>query len=346
MFFLNKEKNKVFPPPWEEGDGEAHGNFEDYWFTTLVGLFMGVLTIWYIVWNRLFRLRLPREIGGELWSIQFWVILLLFILILAIFMYSVFRFQKKLRNLPAINKDGVIWNSLNKLEIIFSSETFLAKAITTLFVSGYYMLQFFSNYILGAPLFLWRYIYYNLDVKYVNRVLGRYIWLTDYTRVYLYPMDCNFLKRMTITTIVLCYLPRLLAFGVFVVEIVMYKKLERFYDIAPILLIPLGFISFRRMSYDLCEFELKILEKFYAKIISEEGEFPNIKCYIEYTQERSASEREYEYAFLTRYNTFLQLGKMFYKVEEGLWGLGFKSVISLILSVSLGGWLIIIIGWY
>ena len=53
-----------------------------------------------IIWNRLIRVRLPREIEGELWSMEFWIILYLLILFFLMFIYACNKLQKKLRGIP------------------------------------------------------------------------------------------------------------------------------------------------------------------------------------------------------------------------------------------------------
>lgn len=73
------------------------GKFENNIFTIIFGLLMGVTIIFFIIWLRLFKDKLPRQIGGDIYSLQFWVILGMFIYILLVLIYKINKIQKRFR---------------------------------------------------------------------------------------------------------------------------------------------------------------------------------------------------------------------------------------------------------
>jgi hypothetical protein len=253
---------------------------ERSFWTVFTGLTMGMFTILLILWNRLIRERLPREINGELYSVQFWIVLFLFLISLLPLLLYLHKLQKRLRGIEKVNP--IFLRFLNYL----SSKPHIIDAF-----------KFIDNYFIHAPQYLWRFLYFNLPRKYKSNVLnwiyrlGRFIWLQCF------PQHSNYVFRQVLTTIMFLYIPKILVFSVFCYEIVIYKKLELFYYCAPMLLIPVIFLSLRRILLDVSYYERKELLEFVLKIDSvEKDEDGNIIHYHFSKRSPMVSDEDYDLA--------------------------------------------------
>jgi hypothetical protein len=113
---------------------------------------------------------------------------------------------------------------------------------------------------------LWRFLYLNLRSDYVHNI-NNFIFQKGVYLVYkVYPVDYNRKLRIALTMISLVYLPRILTFSVFFYEIVVNKKLDIFYHIAVILLIPMLFSSLKFILIDVTHFRDFELQRNFLKV--------------------------------------------------------------------------------
>jgi hypothetical protein len=73
---------------------------EDSILALICGIVAGIFMISLIIWNRLIRERLPREITGEIHSLTFWVVLFFFVLSFITVLVLLYKLQKTLRGNP------------------------------------------------------------------------------------------------------------------------------------------------------------------------------------------------------------------------------------------------------
>jgi hypothetical protein len=300
--------------------------------TIILGLTMGVLTIVYTIWNRLIRVRLPREIEGELWTLQFWIILYLFIIFFIMFIYDCNTLQKKLRVNP--NSNGLILRLITRVNKQLSKYPKLLSFLEDI-------LQIFKNYILGGPLFLWKYYYFhnrrNKLIFYLYDI-GVRIW-----GLYLHQRCKNFRLRVVLTTIILGYLPRIIAVSMFLYEIVIEKKLEYFYSIAMIFLIPLIFNSYKRILFDICYSERIDFEKD-IELIGVKGNYPDDSYMIANRNPNIIPEQKFK-PYGGEFTTLLKIQRViveFFKIDEA-YGYIVKLIVNGILMLSFLFWVFAII---
>jgi len=226
-------------------------NLEKFRWINILGLCMGIFWIFFIIWNRLIRERLPREITGKLFTLQFWLILWLCLLYTTLWIICIYKLYKRFN----------LQNKIQKKFIFFDSFiTFLENHKTMV-----NFIQIFASYVLKSPLFLWRYIYTKLSDK--KKVIIKKIIFIFCSKLYenLGYSKCNNWLKQTIVLLIFEYFPRILAFTIFFFEICIYRELNYFYTIAIILLVPLISKSLRRISFDLLYDEIDNLELDFQK---------------------------------------------------------------------------------
>ena len=235
---LNLEK-KVFP-----------GKYEESLWTIFLGLIMGILTISFIIWNRLIREALPRDLTAEQpFTFRFCIIVFFFVYMTLGVILQVNSLQKKLRGITT------------KSRIFTTTALYLQKRPKLVDI-----LQFVLNYILSAPLYLWRFYFFNWQNPKMQAIVdffyrqGIYLWNN------VFPSKMEGYYRETLATIILVYIPRIMVFSVFLFETLIYKKIEVFYYVAVILLIPLMFSGLRRILMDIGYYQIEKLVKKIIKI--------------------------------------------------------------------------------
>src|ERR1700728_3966527 len=242
---LNLEK-KVFP-----------GKYEESLWTIFLGLIMGILTISFIIWNRLIREALPRDLTAEQpFTFRFCIIVFFFVYMTLGVILQVNSLQRKLRGITT------------KSRIFTTTALYLQKRPKLVDI-----LQFVLNYILSAPLYLWRFCFFNLNFKntYTGAIVDFfYHRIGTFCADHLFPGriagECAGYYRETLATIILVYIPRIMVFSVFLFETLIYKKIEVFYYVAVILLIPLMFSGLRRILMDIGYYQIEKLVKKIIKI--------------------------------------------------------------------------------
>ena len=177
----------------------------------IFSLFFSFLFFGFIIWNRLIRVRLPKdlrpvpEINGQ--SI---LVFFLFIFFLSLTIYYVL---KLLKIIP--RKNSKFSKVLSKLSEYINSKPFFIKCV-----------EFFKLHVLEGPFrtyeFLYTYIYIRPFLNYIHIKLAYFF--IDYT------------KEIYIIAFVFS---RLITSIVFFIEIIFFKKLMLFYILLILLLIPL-----------------------------------------------------------------------------------------------------------
>ena len=320
--------------------------YENSFWTIGIGLLMGTLIICSIIWNRLIRERLPREIPGEIevYSFSFWIILISFLSCLV--------------GLWHYLKDVLIALKLKEFKtpkILIAFDNFFEKRPKSRQIlndtSDYY-----KYYILEAPLYLWRFVYFNCRSGIMAAILQKlqilynFAWYLAET-VFNRDEVPNHKLRMLLTTIILLYIPRIIAFTIFSIEVLIYKKLEYFYYFSWILLIPVIFVCVRRILADISRYQVednimedrKILRVLSKTVIEEDD---GLLIYrIETTQySTEISEEEYwveRHTLIECTEIGYMVGRLFLIDEK------YKKYVNLyytiLFTISFGGWLLMIL---
>lgn len=328
------------------------GEFENNIYTIIFGLLMGIIIISFTVWNRLIRERLPREIIGEPFTLKFWFILFMFMYFFLFMLLYLNILQKQLR--------GVKYK--NKYVLKFSK--YLEKKTNIL-----NLIEFMINYIFNSPLYLWRFLYFNLPEKYTHPIVHYLYKFGIYINENFFPGKLEGFKREIIATTICSYIPKLWVFGIFVYEIGINKELRYFYYFAVLLLVPLIFYALRRILYDISYYELKDLEDKYLKVLCqnkepyyflkgvEESVFPPLGNDEEfygknaiYIQTNYKISQEVFELLINSYYFFWEIQRMTFKffiIEERFkYGFYISLIIYMMLALGFLLWTLILIDIY
>src|ERR1700735_3601977 len=209
--------------------------FERSFLTILLGCTVGLYVVCIIIWNRLIRERLPKELLAEAQpcnSYTFWLILYLFVINSLYIILDLYRLQKNLRGITKTNP-------------------YVTKFVEILNKSTLY--RYLRYYVALSPLFLFYFIYMHLPKRWAYNLVDRPLFKIV-GKIYekFFNIHCNYILRQTWTLMILVYFPRILAYSVLLYEIVINHKIDLFYSIAPILLIPLFSRVINRTMYEHC----------------------------------------------------------------------------------------------
>ena len=277
--------------------------FESHYGTILLGLLMGIFWIFFIIWNRLIRERLPREITGEgePYTISFWVILIFSLLYSYSVIYEINRLQKKYRG---IDKKNAFLVKISNYLIKFLQNH---KTFSDIFnILGYYVLK--------SPLYLWRFFYYNIPDKYHFSVILKFAhYGTEACYRYF-----NSRSKQIIAVILLLYIPRLVVCSIFFYEVVINRYLHFFYTIAVIILIPLIFMGLRRMLFDICVYESGFIQEYWIKCTVLEVDKEGFNSYHYSKKNPSISDAQFADVGRNLYNFHETLNYMtkFYMITD------------------------------
>lgn len=224
--------------------------FEDSIFTVVWGLLMGILTILFIIWNRVIRERLPREIIGEAYMIDFWIVFVLFIYIFFIVSFKIYSWQKQWRGIHSRNR-----YILKIIEYVEKIPNLTACR------------QFVRNYITNATVYLWRFIYFNTPGKYGSTMKNFLHKSGSMVCYYCFDEEKGETKKQVIAMILFVYFPKILVFSIFFFEIVINRKLHYFYSFAILLALPIIFLALRRIYLDFCYYAGIFLQETVIKVV-------------------------------------------------------------------------------
>jgi hypothetical protein len=318
--------NKIF----RTADGNK--NWENSFFTIFCGLMMGLWITSFVIWHRLIRERLPREVIGEVSSYTYWIVLYAFIICFFQLLYKLNELRKEFKGLPS-----------TKAQLLPYVIDFL-KAHTNLFK----ILEFFSLYFVSGPLFLWRFIYLNVLSLKIKTDLTKYCYnfgLFLWTKCFF--EKSNYHLRVVLTIYVLILLPRIIAISLFLYEIVINQKLDMFYRIGPILFIPVIFFSLKQIIMDICDYECERLQTKYltlSNVIKDKmGDVQHCDIIIRC---ECVSDEGFDWA--VNYHTNLQDVKETMRVFERVYKATFvfPLLINIMLTLSFLIWLLIILNIY
>jgi hypothetical protein len=332
---------------------------ENSYLAVFCGVAVGILTICLILWNRLIRERLPREITGEIYSLTFWIILFLLILSVLQTIVRLYKLQKLVR--------GITGPTKNKL-LIYLAVTFVETITKTEKRTKY--LNFMGRYIFQAPLYLWWFIHFNMPFKLKAKLreLNFEIIMFLCDKIYLPglcskfsqfpppyehliglpPLDENLcIRQIAITEILLVYIPRILTFSVFFYEIAVNQELYYFYSVAIILLIPLIFSSFLRISYDLTYYSCRSILPRYIRTINNETINKDLGYRIFTKRNDSISDEMFQEASenYIYYERYIDLSIALDKFEKK-YDIIYITIVSILFMLGLLFWLLIILKIY
>jgi hypothetical protein len=309
--------------------------FESSFITIILGLSTGIGWISLVIWNRLIRERLPRDLSftvGVTNSIGYYIQLGLFIYFFCLLVFYCHKLYKKIRGIEKpLRFSMYIFKYLDKHDKIIN------------------IIQYLSNYVFDGPFFLWRFILINVT-QYVDKFVIKFIRLLK--RIFFsienafFPNNRpGFIKKKIITWVILWVCPRILALSVLLYEIAINKHIEYFYYIAPALLIPVLMGVIRRILFDISIMYTKWLkDQEYFKITKETEEEEDV--YVFDFDSDFAPEVFYPYISDFCYWVMLYMTALrFYLIEEK-YGLYAKIITYSLLSLSFGLMLLIRLGVY
>jgi hypothetical protein len=311
--------------------------YERKFLIVFCGLVVGSFWVSFIIWNRLFRERFPADLAVvELYSSTFWFVLILFCYFFIVVIIYLYQCQKEWRGITKTNKYVL---------------RFAEWADNQPIINNIY--YFISYYILNADKFLWRYFYLNFpfkELKYkycINYIFTLSLIIHDNIFHVVVPLNVwvtqeDFLKKHILTTKLLLYYPRIIAFSVFLSEIAIYKRLYYFYFVAVILLIPLIFLALRRMFQDIASYEeVFLLEE---DLIVVESDDNRLRYRFE-KKDPSMSDTDFvknqwKYLDLKR---VLIMSNLFFEADSYLGKIyNYKFVTTLLIMLGFLFWLLII----
>jgi hypothetical protein len=313
--------------------------FERYFLVVFCGLVVGSFGVSFIIWNRLLRERFPVDLAVvELYSSTFWFVLIVFCYFFIVVTVDIYHWQKEWRGIT----------KTNKYVLRFAEWADNQPIITNIH-------YFISHYILSGDKFLWRYLYLNFpytELKYkycINYIFNLGLIIHNNIFHVFVPLDVwatkeQFLKKHILTTKLLLYYPRIIAFSAFLSEIVIYKRLYYFYFVAIILLIPLIFLALRRMFLDIAKYEeLFLLEEDLIIVDSDE----NLLRYGFKRKDPSMSDADFvEKMWLYRDMKYLiVMSNLFFEIDR-LFGKIYKFITTVLWMLSFLFWLLIILKLY
>lgn len=367
-------------------------HLEKYLFTVIVGLSSGISWITFILWNRLIRERFPKDLTlDQIYSLRFYIVLYLCICLMIWTIFYGYKVQQQYLGNPI--KEGLISFGFLKLFVYLETrelqktgksllheesvpaDSIFRRMYKRLIDFLSIVIDFFHNYIANSPMFLWGYFRLNGPLYFINPLRNLCYNLGNWA----YPffnkdMSKNkYVLRATICITIFIYLPRVLAFSVFLFEISVNKRLDYFYSVAVILLIPYLYKSIRQIAldfgiYDTIELQenaglLVLLPKDLAKYKKRAIE-NNYYWLIKDLELCEKSEGESRRYFMFKNGPsvsdemfFISGSTYFYaeRLESSMWVLWEtedqysdiqKFLISLLLAISFGIWLLIILQLY
>jgi hypothetical protein len=181
---------------------------------TYASFFFGLLTISFIIWNRLIRVRLPRElfIANE-YDFTFFIVFSLTIIFGIIFLYYFLNLIKYLPRNP-----GRIIKFLNSM--VQKLEHFMIYQ---------FLIKLYFSFIEGPQNFY--NLIYNSQYQKIDKIL-------EFTGNLLVDFFFNKSLRLKILYLIIFVFPRILICVCFFIEVFIFQQLNYFYKILPIIIIP------------------------------------------------------------------------------------------------------------
>jgi hypothetical protein len=223
---------------------------EDRSFLTIIlSLLAGMLIVSFIIWNRVIRELLPTDIVGEIYSLRFWINLCL--CTWGLFLITMLS-RKLYKRVKGIETYGYI---IRQIQLLSPATKDLIKKYIIRPVS------YFITHVIESPKFLWVCIYNAFPKKF--RYVVQQVCFTTCAFVLnnVFTFNRKYPFREIIAIFLFVYFPRIFCFSIFLYEIAINKRLDFFYTVAPLLLIPLFFRSFRWICQMTLVGRLKSLEK-------------------------------------------------------------------------------------
>jgi hypothetical protein len=369
-------------------------HFEKYLLTVIVGLSSGISWITFILWNRLIRERFPKDLTlDQIYSLRFYIVLYLCICLMIWTIFYGYKVQQQYLGNPI--KGGLIRFGFLNLFVyletrelqktgksLFNKESVATDSLFRRVYKGVInflcnVINFFYNYIVNSPMFLWGYFRLNGPLYFINPLRNLCYNLGNWTYPF-FNKDMSkdkYVFRATICITIFIYLPRVIAFSVFLFEISVNKRLDYFYSVAVILLIPYIYKSIRQialdfgiydtvelqenpgllilLSKDLAEYKLFVIQQNYTQLIRDleaAEQLLNKDKSIKYFMFKNGpvfSDEHFRIAKNTYFYAERLESSMWVLYEtEGEYSNIQKFLISLLLAISFGIWLLIILQLY
>jgi hypothetical protein len=209
---------------------------------TFISILFGISYISFIIWNRLIRVRLPKElfITNE-YDLTFFIVFLLTVIFGILFIYYLLKLIKYLPREPGriIKKFIIMEERVNKYQI-------------------YIIVQQVKKAFMEGPLYLYLFLYNQTRLVHVG---------TEKIGIHLFNIFTDYKKLPYLVYIIMIVFPRLIVSMVLVIEVieVIYlRELNLFYEVLPLLLLPLIIKGYFGILQSHSESIMKSYEKYFS----------------------------------------------------------------------------------
>jgi len=208
---------------------------------TYISIFFGFSYISFILWNRLIRVRLPKELFmTNEYDLTFFIILILTILFGILFIYNFLKLIQYIPREPGrvIKKLIILEERVNKYQL-------------------YKFIQQVIKAFMEGPLEVYVMIYNR--TRFVHNSIEK-------IGLYLYDIFTDYKKLPYLAYIIMIVFTRLIVSMVLVIEVIYLRELNNFYKVLPLLLIPLiitGYSGILQFHVDQMKFYYERFFSFY-----------------------------------------------------------------------------------
>jgi hypothetical protein len=206
---------------------------------TFISILFGISYISFIIWNRLIRVRLPKElfITNE-YDLTFFIVFLLTVIFGILFIYYLLNLIKYLPREPGriIKKLIIMEERVNKYQI-------------------YKFVQQVKKAFMEGPLYLYLFLYNQTRLVHVG---------TEKIGIHLFNIFTDYKKLPYLVYIIMIVFPRLIVSMVLVIEVIYLRELNLFYEVLPLLLIPLIIKGYFGILQSHSESIMKSYEKYFS----------------------------------------------------------------------------------
>jgi hypothetical protein len=206
---------------------------------TFISILFGISYISFILWNRLIRVRLPKElfITNE-YDLTFFIVFLLTVIFGILFIYYLLNLIKYLPREPGriIKKLIIMEERVNKYQI-------------------YIFVQQVKKAFMEGPLYLYLFLYNQTRLVHVG---------TEKIGIHLFNIFTDYKKLPYLVYIIMIVFPRLIVSMVLVIEVIYLRELNLFYEVLPLLLLPLIIKGYFGILQSHSESIMKSYEKYFS----------------------------------------------------------------------------------
>jgi hypothetical protein len=299
-------------------------SFEDNFFTILTGFLWGFAMIGFIIWLRIFRELLPRDLTEtETSSATFYFVIIMLIYRIIILIIIINQKQREYRGVTKIGFVQRFYQNLREHP---------RRA---------YIYKYLVSHVINGPIFVWCFLYYNLPRNFTEPIARFYLCYAPLIAPHYARTNLKYERNIFITTVLLNYIPQFLTLSVFCLEIILAKRLEYFYYSLTFLLCPIVFTSIRKLMLEVGMYEIEYLRT----VVFTTKEMDNGEG-MWFTPVAEMSEKEIAVGIQNHFHyvTFVNISICFLKLKAQDWVI--TLIVSILHLIGLIFWVLIILKLY